>query len=163
MLYERRLDLHISENANERFKDLIGKLSYLQILTLCKRVAVFFSDKVVTGSMNRRFAKNAVLINVSKFYDRCIASEWDIAYMEPDELRLDNGGISAELKYFLVKVLEKPTTFLKEVPSIDNICQPITSKEAEAHDDELAHQPTKEDVENITLVVNKTDTLNDTN
>lgn len=163
MLYERRLDLHISENANERFKDLIGKLSYLQILTLCKRVAVFFSDKVVTGSMNRRFAKNAVLINVSKFYDRCIASELDIAYMEPDELRLDNGGISAELKYFLVKVLEKPTTFLKEVPSIDNICQPITSKEAEAHDDELAHQPTKEDVENITLVVNKTDTLNDTN
>lgn len=124
MLYERRLDLHISENANERFKDLIGKLSYLQILTLCKRVAVFLSDKVVTGSMSRKFAQNAALLNVSKFYERSVLSGWDIAYMKLNEIHPERRCLSAELSFFLDKVLNKPLTFLKEVPSIENISEP---------------------------------------
>ena len=124
ILNERMLDLHISEKANECFKELIGKLSYLQILTLCKRVAVFLSDKVVTGSMSRKFAQNAALLNVSKFYERSVLSGWDIAYTKLNEIHPERRCLSAELSFFLDKVLNKPLTFLKEVPSIENISEP---------------------------------------
>lgn len=124
ILNERMLDLHISEKANECFKELIGKLSYLQILTLCKRVAVFLSDKVVTGSMSRKFAQNAALLNVSKFYERSVLSGWDIAYTKLNEIHPERRCLSAELSFFLDKVLNKPLTFLKEVPSIENISGP---------------------------------------
>ena len=160
ILDERRLVLHISENANERFKELVGKLSYLQILTLCKRVAVFFSDKVITGNMSRKFAQNAVLLNVSKFYERSVLSRWDIAYMELDEIRSERGGVSPELNFFL-NILDKPLTFLRKVPSVENICQPMTPKEA--HDGDPDYQLTVEDADCTTLMENKTDTCNDTN
>ena len=45
MLEARRLQLHISENANNRFIELIDKISYTQILALCNRVAVFSQIK----------------------------------------------------------------------------------------------------------------------
>ena len=103
MLNSRRLQLHISENANDKFIELIDKISYTQILTLCNRVAVFFSDKVLTGNMSKSMAKNAALLNVSKFYDRAIQSDWTINHAEICH-------IGKELQFFIERILNKKTT-----------------------------------------------------
>lgn len=100
MLNSRRLQLHISENANDKFIELIDKISYTQILTLCNRVAVFFSDKVLTGNMSKSMAKNAALLNVSKFYDRAIQSDWTINHAEICH-------IGKELQFFIERILNK--------------------------------------------------------
>lgn len=114
MLNSRRLQLHISENANDKFIELIDKISYTQILTLCNRVAVFFSDKVLTGNMSKSMAKNAVLLNVSKFYDRAIQSDWTINHAEICH-------IGKELQFFIERILNKKTTILKDIASAENL------------------------------------------
>lgn len=114
MLNSRRLQLHISENANDKFIELIDKISYTQILTLCNRVAVFFSDKVLTGNMSKSMAKNAALLNVSKFYDRAIQSDWTINHAEICH-------IGKELQFFIERILNKKTTILKDVASAENL------------------------------------------
>lgn len=114
MLNSRRLQLHISENANDKFIELIDKISYTQILTLCNRVAVFFSDKVLTGNMSKSMAKNAALLNVSKFYDRAIQSDWTINHAEICH-------IGKELQFFVERILNKKTTILKDIASAENL------------------------------------------
>ena len=114
MLNSRRLQLHISENANDKFIELIDKISYTQILTLCNRVAVFFSDKVLTGNMSKSMAKNAALLNVSKFYDRAIQSDWTINHAEICH-------IGKELQFFMERILNKKTTILKDIASAENL------------------------------------------
>lgn len=114
MLKDRRLELHISENANDSFKELINKISYTQILELCERVAVFFSDKVITGNMTKSVAKNGALGNVSKFYDRAVNSGWTLNHAE---LNI----IGKELNFFIEKILNKDITILKEVVCVDNL------------------------------------------
>ena len=114
MLEARRLQLHISENANNRFIELIDKISYTQILALCNRVAVFFSDKVLIGDMTKSVAKNAALLNVSKFYDRAVESEWTLNHAEIDY-------VGRELRFFIEKVLNKDITILKDVASVENL------------------------------------------
>ena len=114
MLNSRRLQLHISENANDKFIELIDKISYTQILTLCNRVAVFFSDKVLTGNMSKSMAKNATLLNVSKFYDRAIQSDWTINHAEICH-------IGKELQFFIERILNKKTTILKDIASAENL------------------------------------------
>lgn len=114
MLNSRRLQLHISENANDKFIELIDKISYTQILTLCNRVAVFFSDKVLTGNMSKSMAKNAALLNVSKFYDRAIQSDWTINHAEICH-------IGKELQFFIERILNKKTTILKDIASAENL------------------------------------------
>lgn len=114
MLNSRRLQLHISENANDKFTELIDKISYTQILTLCNRVAVFFSDKVLTGNMSKSMAKNAALLNVSKFYDRAIQSDWTINHAEICH-------IGKELQFFIERILNKKTTILKDIASAENL------------------------------------------
>lgn len=114
MLEARRLQLHISENANNRFIELIDKISYTQILALCNRVAVFFSDKVLIGDMTKSVAKNAALLNVSKFYDRAVESEWTLNHAEIDY-------VGRELNFFIEKVLNKDITILKDVASVENL------------------------------------------
>ena len=114
MLNSRRLQLHISENANDKFIELIDKISYTQILTLCNRVAVFFSDKVLTGNMSKSMAKNAALLNVSKFYDREIQSDWTINHAEICH-------IGKELQFFIERILNKKTTILKDIASAENL------------------------------------------
>ena len=114
MLNSRRLLLHISENANDKFIELIDKISYTQILTLCNRVAVFFSDKVLTGNMSKSMAKNAALLNVSKFYDRAIQSDWTINHAEICH-------IGKELQFFIERILNKKTTILKDIASAENL------------------------------------------
>lgn len=114
MLNSRRLQLHISENANDKFIELIDKISYTQILTLCNRVAVFFSDKVLTGNMSKSMAKNAALLNVSKFYDRAIQSDWTINHAEICH-------IGKELQFFIERILNKKTTILKDIASAGNL------------------------------------------
>lgn len=114
MLNSRRLQLHISENANDKFIELIDKISYTQILTLCNRVAVFFSDKVLTGNMSKSMAKNAALLNVSKFYDRAIQSDWTINHAEICH-------IGKELQLFIERILNKKTTILKDIASAENL------------------------------------------
>ena len=114
MLNSRRLQLHISENANDKFIELIDKISYTQILTLCNRVAVFFSDKVLTGNMSKSMAKNAALLNVSKFYDRAIQSDWTINHAEICH-------IGKELQFFIERILKKKTTILKDIASAENL------------------------------------------
>ena len=114
MLNSRRLQLHISENANDKFIELIDKISYTQILTLCNRVAVFFSDKVLTGNMSKSMAKNAALLNVSKFYDRAIQSDWTINHAEICH-------IGKELQFFIERILNKKTTILKDRASAENL------------------------------------------
>ena len=113
-LNSRRLQLHISENANDKFIELIDKISYTQILTLCNRVAVFFSDKVLTGNMSKSMAKNAALLNVSKFYDRAIQSDWTINHAEICH-------IGKELQFFIERILNKKTTILKDIASAENL------------------------------------------
>lgn len=114
MLNSRRLQLHISENANDKSIELIDKISYTQILTLCNRVAVFFSDKVLTGNMSKSMAKNAALLNVSKFYDRAIQSDWTINHAEICH-------IGKELQFFIERILNKKTTILKDIASAENL------------------------------------------
>ena len=114
MLNSRRLQLHISENANDKFIELIDKISYTQILTLCNRVAVFFSDKVLTGNMSKSMAKNAALLNVSKFYDRAIQSDWTINHAEICH-------IGKDLQFFIERILNKKTTILKDIASAENL------------------------------------------
>lgn len=114
MLNSRRLQLHISENANDKFIELIDKISYTQILTLCNRVAVFFSDKLLTGNMSKSMAKNAALLNVSKFYDRAIQSDWTINHAEICH-------IGKELQFFIERILNKKTTILKDIASAENL------------------------------------------
>lgn len=114
MLNSRRLQLHISENANDKFIELIDKISYTQILTLCNRVAVFLSDKVLTGNMSKSMAKNAALLNVSKFYDRAIQSDWTINHAEICH-------IGKELQFFIERILNKKTTILKDIASAENL------------------------------------------
>lgn len=114
MLNSRRLQLHISENANDKFIELIDKISYTQILTLCNLVAVFFSDKVLTGNMSKSMAKNAALLNVSKFYDRAIQSDWTINHAEICH-------IGKELQFFIERILNKKTTILKDIASAENL------------------------------------------
>lgn len=114
MLNSRRLQLHISENANDKFIELIDKISYTQILTLCNRVAVFFSDKVLTGNMSKSMAKNAALLNVSKFYDRAIQSDWTINHAEICH-------IGKELQFFIERILNKKTIILKDIASAENL------------------------------------------
>lgn len=114
MLNSRRLQLHISENANDKFIELIDKISYTQILTLCNSVAVFFSDKVLTGNMSKSMAKNAALLNVSKFYDRAIQSDWTINHAEICH-------IGKELQFFIERILNKKTTILKDIASAENL------------------------------------------
>lgn len=114
MLNSRRLQLHISENANDKFIELIDKISYTQILTLCNRVAVFFSDEVLTGNMSKSMAKNAALLNVSKFYDRAIQSDWTINHAEICH-------IGKELQFFIERILNKKTTILKDIASAENL------------------------------------------
>lgn len=114
MLNSRRLQLHISENANDKFIELIDKISYTQILTLCNRVAFFFSDKVLTGNMSKSMAKNAALLNVSKFYDRAIQSDWTINHAEICH-------IGKELQFFIERILNKKTTILKDIASAENL------------------------------------------
>lgn len=114
MLNSRRLQLHISENANDKFIELIDKISYTQILTLCNRVAVFFLDKVLTGNMSKSMAKNAALLNVSKFYDRAIQSDWTINHAEICH-------IGKELQFFIERILNKKTTILKDIASAENL------------------------------------------
>lgn len=114
MLNSRRLQLHISENANDKFIELIDKISYTQILTLCNRVAVFFSDKVLTGNMSKSMAKNAALLNVSKFYDRAIQPDWTINHAEICH-------IGKELQFFIERILNKKTTILKDIASAENL------------------------------------------
>lgn len=114
MLNSRRFQLHISENANDKFIELIDKISYTQILTLCNRVAVFFSDKVLTGNMSKSMAKNAALLNVSKFYDRAIQSDWTINHAEICH-------IGKELQFFIERILNKKTTILKDIASAENL------------------------------------------
>lgn len=114
VLNSRRLQLHISENANDKFIELIDKISYTQILTLCNRVAVFFSDKVLTGNMSKSMAKNAALLNVSKFYDRAIQSDWTINHAEICH-------IGKELQFFIERILNKKTTILKDIASAENL------------------------------------------
>lgn len=114
MLNSRRLQLHISENANDKFIELIDKISYTQILTLCNRVAVFFSDKVLTGNMSKSMEKNAALLNVSKFYDRAIQSDWTINHAEICH-------IGKELQFFIERILNKKTTILKDIASAENL------------------------------------------
>ena len=107
-------DMFISENANDKFIELIDKISYTQILTLCNRVAVFFSDKVLTGNMSKSMAKNAALLNVSKFYDRAIQSDWTINHAEICH-------IGKELQFFIERILNKKTTILKDIASAENL------------------------------------------
>lgn len=114
MLEDRRLQLHISENANSRFIELIDKISYTQILALCNRVAVFFSDKVLIGDMTKSVAQNAALLNVSKFYDRAVESGWTLNHAELDY-------VGKELQFFIERVLNKDITILKNVASVENL------------------------------------------
>lgn len=114
MLQARRLQLHISENANSRFVELIEKISYTQILALCNRVAVFFSDKVLIGDMTKSVAKNAALSNVSKFYDRAVESEWALNHAELDY-------VGRELNFFISRVLNKDISILKELASVEKL------------------------------------------
>lgn len=114
MLEDRRLQLYISEEANNSFIDLIDKISYTQILELCYRVAVFFSDKVLVGDIKRFVANKAVLSNVSKFYNNAIEKNWTLKHAEIDYLE-------DELDFFIHRVLNKDISILKEVPSTELI------------------------------------------
>jgi hypothetical protein len=112
MLEDRRLQLYISEEANNSFIDLIDKISYTQILELCYRVAVFFSDKVLVGDIKKFVANKAVLSNVSKFYNNAIEKDWTLKHAEIDYLE-------DELDFFIHRVLNKDISILKEVPSVE--------------------------------------------
>lgn len=114
MLETRRLQLHISQNANDSFCQLIDKISYTQILALCNRVAVFFSDKVLIGDMSKSVAKNAALSNVSKFYERAVASDWSLIHADIDY-------VNKKLEFFITRVLNKDISILKDVASVENV------------------------------------------
>ena len=113
MLEERGLSLYKSEEANNKFIQLLDEISYTQILYLCERVAKYFSDKVLTGKMSKGLAKNAALINVSKFYERAIELEWTINHYDYEKA-------GKELGFYVEQILGKPLSILKEVVTVEN-------------------------------------------
>jgi hypothetical protein len=113
-LMERHLELNIADNANDRFIDLIDTISYTQLISLCIKVAKYFSDKVVTGEMNKKAACNAALLNVSKFYDNAIDNSWELHH-------LDYKYAGEELRYYVEKILGKKLSLLKMPISVDII------------------------------------------
>jgi hypothetical protein len=113
-LIERHLELNIADNANDRFIDLIDTISYTQLISLCIKVAKYFSDKVVTGEMNKKAACNAALLNVSKFYDNAIENSWELHH-------LDYKYAGEELRYYVEKILGKKLSLLKMPISVDII------------------------------------------
>lgn len=114
MLEERGLSLYKSEDANNKFIQLLDEISYTQILYLCERVARFFSDRVLTGNMSKSLAKNAALINVSKFYKRAIELQWVIYHYDYEKA-------GEELSFFVERILGKPLSILKDVPTVENL------------------------------------------
>lgn len=113
MLEQRRLSLYKAEEAKNKFIQLLDEISYTQILYLCERVAKFFSDRVLTGDMSRSLARNAALINVSKFYERAIESEWLINHYDYEKA-------GEELRFYVEQILGKPLSILKEVANVEN-------------------------------------------
>lgn len=113
-LSERHLELSITDNANNRFIDLIDTISYTQLISLCIKVAKYFSDKVVTGEMNKKAACNAALLNVSKFYDNAIENSWVLHH-------LDYKCAGVELRYYVERILGKKLDLLNKVLSVDII------------------------------------------
>lgn len=113
-LMERHLELNITENANTRFIDLINVISYTQLISLCIKVAKYFSDKVITGEMNKKAACNAALLNVSKFYENAIENSWILHH-------LDYKCAGEDLRYYVERILGKKLELLKMVLSVDII------------------------------------------
>jgi hypothetical protein len=113
-LMERHLELIITENANNSFIGLINKISYSQLTCLCIKVAKYFSDKVITGEMSKKAACNAALLNVSKFYENAIESNWELHH-------LDLKYVGKDLQYYVERILGKKLDLLKKVLSDDLI------------------------------------------
>lgn len=116
MLQKRNLTLYISDDADAKFKSLLDKLSYSQILYLCNKVAMYFSDKVLTGCMTHDFASKVVLMNVSKFYERSISSGWEIY-----RRNVDVNSLNHDLYFFIDTVFNLPISILDEIASVENL------------------------------------------
>ena len=112
LLEVRSLNLHVSEEANKKFIEIIDIISYTKLMTLCFNVSRFYSDKVVTGEMHKKQACNAALGSVWKFYENNIAKGWKINDSECNYCGND-------LKFYVKEVLGKNIEILKEVPSIE--------------------------------------------
>lgn len=116
MLGERKLELVILDEANEKFKLLIEKISYTQLMRLCFNVARFYSDKVVTGDMRKASVRKAVLTSVNTFYENAIEKGWVLEHS-----KYEYAG--DELKYYITTILHKKLELLRYVPSIENLKQ----------------------------------------
>jgi len=114
MLEERDLELHISEKADEKFRELLMEVSYTKLITICYRVATKLSDRVITGEMNRRFAVNTAYTNVTSYFRKAEEEGWII-----NDSKYEYAG--EKLKTFIRDVLGKNYSILKEIASADSL------------------------------------------
>lgn len=112
LLKERKLELRLTENTSSEFYELVGEVSYVKLITLCYRVAKYFSDRVVTGNISKAHASNAALGNVMKFYKRSLDNNWEI-------FDSDFEYIGDKLRFYIKIILGKNLSILKKVPSIE--------------------------------------------
>lgn len=80
-------------------------------MNLCYRVAIYLSDRVITGRMDTKYVSNVALLNVSKFYVNDINENRTINHSS-------YAYVGKELKYFIEFVLGKKLSMLKEVVSL---------------------------------------------
>jgi len=64
--------------------------------------------------MSKSVAKNAALSNVSKFYERAVASDWSLIHADIDY-------VNKKLEFFITRILNKDISILKDVASVENI------------------------------------------
>lgn len=111
LLEERGLRLYKTEEADQSFKKLIDKISYVQLTYLCYKVTKNLSDDIVSHKKKRQYVIDTAYESVSKYYENAIRLEWDV-YESNYKFAGDN------LKFFVHYVLGKDLSILKEIPAI---------------------------------------------
>ncbi|WOO38102.1 hypothetical protein R2R35_06260 [Anaerocolumna sp. AGMB13020] len=111
LLEERGLRLYKTEEADENFKKLIDKISYVQLTYLCYKVTKNLSDDIASHKKKRQYVIDTAYESVSRYYENAIRLDWDV-FESNYKFAGDN------LKYFIHYVLGKDLSILKEIPAI---------------------------------------------
>lgn len=108
MLSERGLELKDYDKQYKQMTDLLDYISYTQVLYICKRVAVYWSDKVLTREIPKWKANNIVMTQVKKYYDRAVENDW---YMHNAKIE----DVGDRLDFYIRRVMGREKSILNEV------------------------------------------------
>ncbi|MGL5550066.1 MAG: hypothetical protein ACRDD4_10250, partial [Culicoidibacterales bacterium] len=98
MMEKRKLKLDITFEDSEQFALLIDKISYHQILSLCRNVAKTYADDILLKRKTFQYVRENALRGVTLFYDRALKNDWKIWESEIEY-------IDSNLMFFLTDIL----------------------------------------------------------